>query len=253
MSGDRGNKAGRMVAWIPNGVTSLSLVCGFVAIVLSGDLMSPGAFGLSRLELCWILIGSAAVFDFLDGLTARLLHATSAIGKELDSLCDLVSFGVAPAVMLYHVIRVFRLEWGEWIAWMSVMIAVCGALRLAKFNVDTRQTSSFIGLPIPANAIFWIGYMAFLASSDLAGELLSVAVIAVVSLLMVSELPMFSFKIKGGFKMDMPNISRIALIISAILLVIFWGVEGFMWTIAVYVSLSIINVLCRASADTAKK
>ncbi len=240
MSGDRGNKAGRMVAWIPNGVTSLSLVCGFVAIVLSGDLMSPGAFGLSRLELCWILIGSAA-------------HATSAIGKELDSLCDLVSFGVAPAVMLYHVIRVFRPEWGEWIAWMSVMIAVCGALRLAKFNVDTRQTSSFIGLPIPANAIFWIGYMAFLASSDLAGELLSVAVIAVVSLLMVSELPMFSFKIKGGFKMDMPNISRIALIISAILLVIFWGVEGFMWTIAVYVSLSIINVLCRASADTAKK
>lgn len=233
----------RAVAWIPNGVTSLSLICGFVAIVLSCDLASAGAWGLTRLELCWLLVGAAAVFDFLDGMAARLLHATSSIGKELDSLCDLVSFGVTPAVMLHFTIVAYCPGWSEWVSWLPVIIAVCGALRLAKFNVDTRQSSSFIGLPIPANAIFWIGFMALLSRGGIGSELVGAAVIVAVPLLMVSELPMFSFKLKGSVRPDMLNASRVALIISAILLVIFMGVEGLMWTIVVYGALCVLNAV----------
>lgn len=236
-------RASRAVAWIPNGVTSLSLICGLVAIIVSSDLSAEGFAGFTRLELCWLLVGAAAVFDFLDGLAARVLHATSATGKELDSLCDLVSFGVTPAVLLYHTAGVYCQEWGAWVSWLSVMIAVCGALRLAKFNVDTRQTSSFIGLPIPANAIFWIGFMSMLSRGVAMPEYVAAAVIVVMSLLMVSELPMFSFKFKGGVKADMLNICRGLLIISAIILVVFSGVTGLMWTIIVYVALSMANAV----------
>ena len=236
-------KAKGAVSWIPNGVTSLSLVCGFIAIVLSGNLAEEGFCGFSRLEVCWMLVGAAAVFDFLDGMVARLLHATSAIGKELDSLCDLVSFGVTPAVLLYNTLRMCHGELDAWVAWLSVLIAVCGALRLAKFNVDTRQTSSFIGLPIPANAIFWIGFMAYVNDGGSLSILGLSATIVCVSLLMVSELPMFSFKIKGPFKVDMLNVSRVLLIILTLLLVIILGVEGLMWVIGVYVLLSVVDAV----------
>lgn len=249
MSVENVKKARGVVAWIPNGVTSLSLICGFTAIVLSADLSGEGIGGLNRPELCWLLVGLAAVFDFLDGMVARLLHATSAIGKELDSLCDLVSFGVTPAVLLYHTLRMCRPEWGEWVPWLSVVIAVCGALRLAKFNVDSRQTSSFIGMPIPANAIFWIGFMAYIVGGGSIAAVPTCAVIVCVSLLMVTELPMFSFKLKGSFKLDLLNVSRVLLIISALLFVIILGVAGLMWTIGVYVLLSVVNaIVSRCSA-----
>ena len=233
--------ASRAVAWIPNGVTSLSIICGFLAIVLSEDPMKEFCCGLKNLEICWILIGAAAVFDFLDGLVARLLHATSAMGKELDSLCDLVSFGVAPSVMLFQTLKSLCPMWC--LSWLSVAICVFGALRLAKFNVDTRQTTSFIGLPIPANAIFWIGFMAMLTYRGIQSEIVVGIIILAVSLLMVSGLPMFSFKLKGPMKIDRDNICRIILIISAILFVVFLGVEGLMWTIVMYVLLSVVNRL----------
>lgn len=247
MSSSGEKRVCRAVAWMPNCVTSLGLVCGFAAIVLSGDLMSDGMSGVARLELCWMLVGAAAVFDFLDGMVARMLHATSAIGKELDSLCDLVSFGITPAVMLHNTIKWFRPEWPCWVTWLPAVIAVCGALRLAKFNVDPRQTSSFIGLPIPANAIFWIGFTAMLARGGLYSELTAAAVVVVVSLLMVSELPMFSFKFKSPFRMDLLNVCRAVMIISAVLLVILLGVEGLMWAIVAYVSLSAANALASGS------
>ena len=92
---------------------------------------------------------------FFDGAAARLLHAPSPLGKELDSLADLVSFGVAPAMLLYNILLVWSQSW--WIPYVSLIIPVMGALRLAKFNLDDSQSTTFKGLPIPANAIFWIG------------------------------------------------------------------------------------------------
>ncbi len=136
-------------AQIPNSITCLNLISGCIAIVMA----FKGCYGWAS-----IAIAAAAVFDFLDGAMARLMKAYSAVGKELDSLSDLVSFGVAPAAMVYNILP-------EEYSWIAISIPVCGALRLARFNVDTRQTTSFIGLPIPANAIFWIGAVSWMEAN----------------------------------------------------------------------------------------
>lgn len=103
--------------------------------------------GLSGYEWAFICIGAAAIFDFCDGASARLLHAYSDLGKELDSLADLVSFGLAPALLMFNTIAIANNDpLSPW-AFMSLFIPAMGALRLAKFNIDTRQTTSFIGLP----------------------------------------------------------------------------------------------------------
>ena len=127
---------------IPNIITSMNLLCGVVGVILSLDGHLEGGF-------CLML--AAAVCDFFDGFAARLLNATSPVGKELDSLSDVVSFGVLPAIMLYMVS-------GDGVRFMKffpLLLAAFSAYRLAKFNLDERQTTSFIGLPTPANALFW--------------------------------------------------------------------------------------------------
>lgn len=218
---------------IPNAITCLNLVCGTVAIVLAmdGDWATASAF-----------IGAAAVFDFLDGAMARMLHAYSPVGKELDSLSDLVSFGVAPALMVYKVLPAP-------LCWLAVMIAVCGALRLARFNVDTRQTTEFIGLPIPANAIFWIGAVSFLhtgADDSMAmamdhaamlGRTLTVAVaIVAVSLLMLAPIRIFSLKFKNFSLAD--NWMRYLAIALTVCAVAILGLPGLAVAIALYVLLA---------------
>ena len=110
-------------------------------------------------QVAFVLIALAAVFDFFDGFTARLLHAVSPLGKELDSLSDAVSFGLAPGMVLYNMLVQYEPESG--VAYIAMLIPVFGALRLAKFNVSTDQSTTFTGLPIPANAIFWIGFTNF--------------------------------------------------------------------------------------------
>ena len=112
-------------------------------------------------QVAFVLIALAAVFDFFDGFTARLLHAVSPLGKELDSLSDAVSFGLAPGMVLYNMLVQYEPESG--VAYIAMLIPVFGALRLAKFNVSTDQSTTFTGLPIPANAIFWIGFTNFYA------------------------------------------------------------------------------------------
>lgn len=177
----------------------------------------------------------AAVADFFDGFAARLLHAYSNLGKELDSLCDLVSFGVAPAVILYHTLR--GAEAPEWLCWCVLLIPVCGALRLARFNIDDRQTTSFIGLPIPANAIFWIGFTALYGSMGLSSVWFALAAIAVVSWLMISPVRLFSLKFKSwGWR---GNQARYVLIASAFVFLILCGLAGLMWLIVFYVCLSV--------------
>ena len=208
---------------IPNSITCLNLASGCVAIALSFKGMMVEAS---------IAIFCAAIFDFLDGAVARLIKAYSDMGKELDSLSDLVSFGVAPAAMVYNA---FPPEY----SWIAISIPVCGGLRLAKFNVDTRQTTSFIGLPIPANALFWIGAVAFVQAHGPLADWLMIALTVFVSQLMLDEIPLFSLKFHD-FRLSTENIMRYLILIAAVVFVALFGLAGLAVTIALYVLLGLI-------------
>lgn len=217
---------------IPNSITCLNLLAGTLSIIASfqgHDYM----WGLRGYEWGYIFIGIAAVMDFLDGFAARMLHAYSNLGKELDSLCDLVSFGVAPAIALF--ICMDTVGFQPWTKWAALLIPIAGALRLAKFNIDTRQTTSFLGLPIPANAIFWIGYTALCygGTEFTAQWYCLLTTVLVECWLMVSEVHLFSLKFKTwGWK---GNQFRWLLIITAAALVFCMGVPGLAWLVVAYV------------------
>lgn len=171
---------------IPNFITMLNLFTGSVGVYYAFD----GNFKLSFLA---ILI--AGLFDFFDGLAARALKAYSPMGKELDSLADVISFGLAPGVIVFSLLE--QSVYPEWVKFAGFIIPVFSALRLAKFNIDENQTASFIGLPTPANAIFWAG-MGYSCSGLLTENSWIVLVLTLVlSALLVSKLPMFSLKFKN--------------------------------------------------------
>lgn len=188
-------------------------------------------------QWAFIFIGAATIFDFLDGASARLLHAYTLIGKDLDSLSDLVSFGLAPSLLIYNIMNHYND--GAWMSWLALFIVVMGALRLAKFNNDNRQATTFFGLPIPANAICWIGIIAWLMKHGYPGNIAMVVLIAVTGLLMVSDIRMFSLKIKSLKPRE--NIRRYALVAGAVLFVITDGLSGFAWTILLYILLSVVT------------
>lgn len=195
------------MSFIPNLITLLNLCSGCLAIVFAVD-GNPG--------LAAIAVLAAAIFDFFDGFAARMLKAHSEIGRELDSLADVVSFGVAPAMILLTLMELalfgenvqpFRIK-GSLTDWMflavSLIIPAFSAYRLAKFNTDTRQTVNFLGMPTPANAMLWasFGLMTAYSGNEELLEILftpgNLAVTAIVtSLLLVSEIPMFSLKFSG--------------------------------------------------------
>ena len=186
-----------IIRHIPNGITSLNLFSGCVAIVAAFN-------GQFQVAAGFIVL--AAIFDFFDGLAARSLKAYSDIGKELDSLADMVSFGVAPSVIFFKLIQVgLGFETGfiaSYIPYVAFIIAVFSALRLAKFNIDTRQTTSFIGLPTPANALFLLSFGLYFESNLPYKEMVTnpwvlIAVAAIFSWLLVAEIPMFAMKIKS--------------------------------------------------------
>lgn len=187
-------------ASIPNIVTCCNLISGCIATVYA-------ICGIPEFALLFIILG--AVFDFFDGMTARLLHVSSEIGKELDSLADDITFGIAPASILFWYLNVidypaFLEEWRGFIPFIAYIISAFSALRLAKFNLDTRQTTSFIGLPTPANALFWgsliVGFGEQMAYSTLTLPMLIIG-ICISSWLLVAEIPMFALKFKQwGFK-----------------------------------------------------
>lgn len=235
----------RIITSVPNTLTLCNLVSGCLACIcaFSFDSSIESLWGLNGRQLAWILVGLAAVFDFFDGAAARWLHAPSPLGKELDSLADLVSFGVAPSLLLYNILSVWTGSW--WIPFVALFIPAMGALRLAKFNLDDSQATEFKGLPIPANAIFWIGATAWMQSH--AGEwmhahvywgnLIVSSVIILVALLMVSDIRMFSLKLKNFRFGD--NLLRYILLIAAVVFVGGFGVEGFAYTIILYFLLSV--------------
>lgn len=217
---------------IPNFITSLNLLSGCIAIYFAFQGNYP---------VVLILILIAAVFDFLDGFAARLLKAYSPMGKELDSLADVISFGLAPGVVAFSL-----LSQGEspfWVACAGFIIPVFSALRLAKFNIDERQTSSFIGLPTPANALFWVG-MGYSFSSYLIENNWIVLVLAVLfSGMLVSEIPMFSLKFKS-LKWKPNQLQYLFLLVSIILLAAF-QLDAFAPIIAWYIVLSVITAIFR--------
>lgn len=214
---------------IPNTITCLNLFSGCVAALFAFQ----GEYQLASL---WI--GMAALFDFCDGLAARLLKAYSPLGKELDSLADVVSFGVAPAIMVYTLLQ--QVTTCAYLPYVAFLIPIFSALRLAKFNIDDRQTSSFIGLPVPANALFWVGICLF-ATTHKVGVATITPLLLLFSYLMVSELPMLSLKFHN-LKIK-ENGFRYLLIIGAILLVSLLGWSGLAAAIGYYIVLSIIAVL----------
>lgn len=184
---------------IPNLITSLNLSAGFIALIFAtnGDLVTAS----------WLIL-AAMIFDFLDGFSARLLKAYSEIGKELDSLADMVSFGVAPALIIYKVLQAATGNLPETapgpegiLVYIPVLMPVCAGLRLAIFNTDTTQVKTFKGLPTPANAIAVISVVIAVHYSDLpllksfTGSPAALIVYTVIiSLLMVTRIPLISLK-----------------------------------------------------------
>ena len=224
---------------IPNSVTCLNLFSGCIACVMAFE---------AKYELALFFIILSAIFDFFDGMLARLLNAPSKIGKELDSLADDVSFGVAPALIVFTFMKEPHLQYPEfleglrsYIPYIAFLIAVFSAVRLAKFNVDERQTSSFIGLPTPANALFWasliVGSGSFLLNYT--NVIAIIVLILLSSWLLVAEIPMFSLKFKN-LSWASNKVSYIFLFVSIILLVIF-RLSGLAAVISWYILLSLLT------------
>jgi len=233
---------------IPNFITCLNVISGSLAVLFAIK---------GELTISVALIIAATIFDFFDGMTARLLKAYSPMGKELDSLADMISFGLAPGalmmVMMEYALFGINVR-AEGLAGLSIweltcissalLIPVFSALRLAKFNIDTRQTNSFIGLPTPANALFIAalalitehGKYAVLDAIILQPIVLLLITIAM-SLLLVSELPMFSLKFKNLSWKD-NKIQFIFLSISAVLILAF-HIYGIAATIVSFILISV--------------
>ena len=216
---------------IPNTITCCNLISGCSATwyAFQGDF---------SMALLFIIIG--AVFDFFDGMVARLLHVSSPIGKELDSLADDITFGFAPSAIVFEYLRSDT----ELLPFVIFVMAAFSALRLAKFNLDERQALGFIGLPTPANALFWGSLIAgagdWMKSAPFIGPNLSLVILAGVFIscyLLIAEIPMFALKFKTwGWK---GNEIKYIFILSCIPLLLLLGVSGFAAIIAWYVILSV--------------
>ena len=189
-----GNGVGAIFT-IPNALTCCNLICGC---------MATGAAFYGNYRWALLMIVAGAVFDFFDGMVARLLGVSSPIGKELDSLADVVTFGVAPSAVLFYLFHEVHYPQmleplSKVLPYTAFLMAAFSALRLAKFNLDTRQTTSFIGLPTPANALFWasiaVGQHAFLVSLKFNVVFLFLFMF-LSCLLLVAEVPLFSLKFK---------------------------------------------------------
>ncbi|MDE7377934.1 MAG: CDP-diacylglycerol--serine O-phosphatidyltransferase [Paraprevotella sp.] len=221
---------------IPNSITCCNLICGC---------MATGAAFHSHYEWAVVMIIAGAVFDFFDGMSARLLGVSSPIGKELDSLADVVTFGVAPSAMLFslfgHVVYPAVLEpLSPYVPYTAFLIAAFSALRLAKFNLDMRQTSSFIGLPTPANALFWssliLGEYGFLVSGKFNAVLLFL-VMLLFCFLMVAEIPLFALKFKNLSWQD--NKVKYIFLLGCVPMIVGLGYSSLSAVIVWYVLLSL--------------
>ncbi len=230
----------KLTKHIPNGITLVNLVLGCFAIlsVFRNDLYEAG-----------ILILFAALADFLDGVAARIFKAKSDLGLQLDSLADLVSFGVAPGFIVF---KMFELHAGftdnyTWLRFIAFLIPVCSAIRLAKFNIDTRQKNSFLGLPVPANAILIASFhlIYFQEASDftwltmvITNHWFLMAFAVLFSLLLVSEIPLIALKFD---KNGPANRLRLVFTGLSILSLALFYFKGILLIILIYFIISIGN------------
>ena len=222
---------------IPNSITCCNLISGCIATynAFLGDI---------RMALLWIIVG--AVFDFFDGMSARLLKVSSPIGKELDSLADDITFGFAPSAIIFYELSIMEypselLMLKPYLPYFAFVMAAYSALRLAKFNLDERQSLGYIGLPTPANALFWgalfVGAQNFMEST---AYMLPVVLlmICVSCWLLIAEVPMFALKFKQwGWK---GNEVKYIFLISCLPLLMIFGITAFSVIIAWYVVLSVV-------------
>ena len=217
---------------IPNTITCCNLISGCIATyyAFQGDFL---------MALLFIIIG--AVFDFFDGMSARLLGVSSPIGKELDSLADDITFGFAPSAIVFGFLSPLTSHLSPLIAFLAFIMAAFSALRLAKFNLDERQALGFIGMPTPANALFWGSLIVGLQQHDVAFSGMEWVILVgtfISSYLLIAEIPMFALKFKHwGWK---GNEIKYIFVLSCIPLLLFLGVSGFAAIIAWYVVLSVI-------------
>lgn len=225
--------ANRITRHIPNTITCCNLLSGCMAVI--------AAFNSKPLyALLWVVAG--ALFDFCDGLSARALKAYSPIGKELDSLADLVTFGLAPSVLCFITLKGMSYPCdalGTYYPYIGFIIVTFAALRLAKFNTDERQTTSFLGLAVPANALFWCGlFQIDMTELSYSPWIIGILVILFAGL-MVSEIPMFSLKFKSLRWAD-NKVRFIFLIVSVVILALLRE-KGLPAVIGWYIILSILT------------
>ena len=218
---------------IPNTITCCNLISGCIATYFAFQ-------GDYRTALLFIIIG--AVFDFFDGMVARLLHVSSPIGKELDSLADDITFGFAPSAIVFSYLSALAAN-SQWpIAFLAFIMAAFSALRLAKFNLDERQALGFIGLPTPANALFWGSLIGGLYGYQISFEGMEWCIIIgmlISCYLLVCEIPMFALKFKTwGWK---DNEIKYIFLLTCIPMLLFLGIFGLAAIIAWYVILSAVN------------
>lgn len=234
---------------IPNTITLLNLLCGIVSIIMLLYYNNPFVASM------FIILG--AIFDFFDGMMARLLKVSSPIGKELDSLSDVVSFGVAPSLIAFYYVRISALpnDLQNILCWIPLLMAMMSSYRLAKFNLDERQTSSFIGLPTPANAMLWLSlplleyadskefYSIIPAFSEwlvtyLPSAYFILPVCLITSFLLVCERPMFSLKFHN-LKWKENKIRFIFLILVVALIALF-NLRAIPMIICLYILMSLL-------------
>ena len=230
---------------IPNAITCCNLLCGCLAIVQSFE---------GNLVLAAYLVGLAAIFDFLDGFMARLLNVSSSIGKDLDSLADMVTFGVVPGIMMFQLIKLSVVNYNadycgdqlpdfySYFKYFGFIITIFSAIRLAIFNNDNRQSESFIGLPTPANAILICSFPLVLEYGNCDFNLnpyLMSAISLVLSILLISEIPLFALKFKD-LKWKGNEIRFVFLILSVLFLVTLQFV-GIPLIIILYIVMSVVN------------
>ncbi len=237
----------QVIKQIPNFITSLNLAAGSLAVIFAID---------GHLIWAGIFICLAAVFDFLDGFAARLLKAYSDLGKQLDSLADLVSFGLAPAAILFTLLEFSLFEknqpiyliaarWDQWlILFSALLMPVFGAVRLARFNARQSDEPFFLGLPIPANGIFWATMGLILEMPkypELLQVLFSTRILLILGLftsgMMVITLPMFSLKMKSVKLKD--NWYRYIFLLIVLILLVTLNVYGLALSVLAYIFLNI--------------
>ena len=217
---------------IPNTITCCNLISGCIATYWAFS-------GNYEMALLFIIIG--AVFDFFDGMSARLLGVSSPIGKELDSLADDITFGFAPSAIIFSYLCTFHIHL-LFVPFLAFVMAAFSALRLAKFNLDERQALGFIGLPTPANALFWgaliVGAGDWISTLPYAPYLILLGTF-ISCYLLIAEIPMFALKFKHwGWK---GNEIKYIFILSCVPLLLLLGVSGIAIIIAWYILLSIIT------------